>query len=83
MSKDLVFDIMHIMGLNLFKTYTKVFFEDVEKHERKNKIFDIVKSACKSVTQAYVAELKQIQWPYDPVTNHETYTAEKFQKLVQ
>lgn len=83
LSKDLVFDVMHIMGLNLFKNYTIIFFEDIGKHERKSDILDVVRSSCKSTTEARVGELKQSQWPRDPISHHETYTAEEYQKFVQ
>ena len=83
LSKDMVFDVMHIMGLNLFKNFTKLFFEDIEKHELKSEIYDVVRSTCKSITEARVGELKQSQWPQNPINDHETYIAEEYQKFIQ
>jgi len=82
LSQDLVFDVMHIAGLNLFKNYTMKLFEDIEGHENKRTLLETVTSCCDFVTEARTFELKQGQWPYDPVNDHGRYTAKEYQHFV-
>jgi hypothetical protein len=79
-SLDLVFDIMHITSLNLFKKYVeKVFLEmvevDVNLEDVKN-LYSIV-----SLERPY--ELRQGRWPNNPVDLHSTYMAEENQHFFQ
>jgi hypothetical protein len=75
---------MLFSGLNLFKNYTKDLFANVNhcNPEQKTQILDTIRSTCKSVTDARPHELRGGQWPYDPIENHGTFTAEELQLFV-
>ena len=79
-SLDLVFDVMHITSLNLFKNYiTKLFSEmrevGVDMEE--------VKQTCLAVSRERPYELRQGRWPNSPSDLYTTYMAEENQLFVQ
>lgn len=78
-SKDLVFDIMHILALNLFKKYTKSLFEGSSNQQKK-----IIDACTREATLAVPKTLKhQGRWPSTmPSQHHNMFTAEEHQKFV-
>jgi len=82
LSRDLVYDIMHIANLNLFKNFMKKFFQDIREHEKAEALLELVDATCTSVTKVRTYELRQGQWPQDPINDHENYTAEECQHFV-
>jgi len=81
-SRDLVFDVMYIASLNLFKNYTMKLFQEIEGHQNKHALLEMVTSCCNFVTEARTFELRQGQWPYDPISDHERYTTEEYQHFI-
>jgi hypothetical protein len=79
-SLDLVYDVMHLGRLNIFKTYIQKLCawigEDVEKRKKVQKMCDVVE-------QTRPRELKGGRWPSNPFEYHHLYTSEENQKIVQ
>jgi len=82
LSNDLVFDLMHIAGLNLFKHYTAKLFNEVASLQD-DLLLDEVRKVCAQVNKSRPYELKQGRWPYDPIGRHSVYMAEENQKFIQ
>jgi len=79
-SLDLVFDVMHITSLNLFKNYiSKLFFEMKEVGVNMKE----VKHTCLAVSRVRPYELRQGRWRNNPIDLHTTYMAKENQLFVQ
>lgn len=79
-SLDLVFDVMHITSLNLFKNYiSKLFLELIEVGVN----MEEMKQLCSMVSNARPYELRQGRWPNSPVDLHTSYMAEENQLFIQ
>ena len=76
-SWDLVFDVMHVFNLNMFKNYIIKFFQDIREHPKSKILSELVDATCASITKARTSELKQGQWPDDPINDHKMYTTEE------
>ena len=80
LSVDLVYDVMHIMGLNIFKTYIKNLFtwigDDINKQTRVSKM-------CTAVEESRPRELRGGRWPNDPFEYRNSFMAEENQKFTQ
>jgi hypothetical protein len=81
LSNDLVFDLMHIAGLNLFKHYTTKLFNRVASLQD-DLLLDEVRKVCAQVNKSRPYELKQGRWPYDPIGRQSVYMAEENQKFI-
>ena len=79
-SLDLVFDVMHIISLNLFKTYISKLFSEM-KEVGVN--MEEVQQTCLAVSRVQPYELIQGRWPNNPIDLHTTYMAEENQLFVQ
>ena len=79
---DLVFDVMYICGLNIFKSYIHNFFEWVARHEDVN-MEQRVRDICLKVERARPHEMKQGRWPLNPCDFYKTFMAEENQKFIQ
>jgi len=79
-SLDLVFDVMHITSLNLFKTYTTKFFPELQDTGVQ---MEQVKSLCDLVSIERPHELRQDRWPKNPVDFHSNFMTEENQLFVQ
>ena len=77
---DLVFDVMHIISLNLFKTYTSKLFS---KMKEVGVNMEEVQQTCLAVSRVWPYELRQGRWLNNPVDLHTTYMAEENQLFVQ
>ncbi|MCO5602802.1 hypothetical protein L7F22_056941 [Adiantum nelumboides] len=78
-SRDLVYDIMHILSLNLFQKYIrKLMF--TASTSMKRKIDQIVKDVAKSIPKTI---LNSGRWPYNPSKHYKMFKAEECQKFVQ
>ena len=67
LSRDLVYDIMHVANLNLFKNFMIKFFQDIREHSKSDVLLELVEATCTFVTKVCTYELKQGQWPQDPM----------------
>ena len=81
-SRDLVYDIMHVANLNLFKNFMIKFFQDICEHPKSDALLELVEATCTSITEVCTYELKQGQWPQDPINDHESYTTDECQLFV-
>lgn len=79
MSLDVVFDVMHVAGLNIFKNYNIVLFKEIELQ---NCTRDVEK-ICDIVEKERPHQLRSGRWPYKPVQNHARYKAEEHKLFVQ
>ena len=75
---DLVFNIMHIRGLNMFKNYISDFFEHIHLinyDEEVAKFYDVIGAAR-------LHKLRTRRWPYNLVEYHHAFKAEENQKFI-
>jgi hypothetical protein len=70
------------MNLNLFKNFIINFFEDIHLHPKADALLELIDKTCTNVSEVHTYELKQGQWPYDPINDHHNYTAEESQHFV-
>jgi len=77
-SLDLVFDVMHITCLNMFKSYTMKFFSELQDV---GVCMDEVKSLCNKVLVQRPHELCQVCWPQNPINFHSSFMTEKINFL--
>jgi len=61
LSRDLVYDIMHIENLNIFKNFMKKFFQDIRQSKKVNALLELVDATCTSITKMRTYELRQRQ----------------------
>jgi len=61
LSRDLVYDVMHVLNLNLFKNYIIKFFEDIYQHSKANVLLELIDKTCTNVTKVRPYKLKQGQ----------------------
>jgi hypothetical protein len=73
---------MHVINLNLFKNFIIKFFEDIHLHPKADALLELMDKTCTNVTEVCTYELKQGQWPYDPINDHHNYAAEGCQHFV-
>jgi hypothetical protein len=79
MSRDFVFDVMHVAGLNIFKNYNLQLFNEI----RLTGCTSDVEVISDAVEKARPHELKSGRWPYRPVETHTGYKAEEHKLFVQ
>ncbi|MCO5548762.1 hypothetical protein L7F22_002224 [Adiantum nelumboides] len=78
-SRDLVYDVMHILSLNLFQKYIrKMMF--TASTSVKRKIDQTVKDVAKSIPKTI---LNSGRWPYNPSKHYKMFKAEECQKFFQ
>ena len=75
---DLIFDVMHIGGLNMFKSYISYFFEHIHIINCDEKVAKF----CNVIVAARPHELRTGMWPYNPVEYHHTFKAKENQKFI-
>jgi hypothetical protein len=78
---DLVFDVMHICGINILKSYIHKFFRWVVRHEDDD-MKHRMKYICLKVECALSYEMKQGRWPLNPSDLYKTFIVEENQKFV-
>ncbi|MCO5603203.1 hypothetical protein L7F22_057350 [Adiantum nelumboides] len=78
-SRDLVYDVMHILSFNLFQKYIrKLMF--TASTSMKRKIDQIVKDIAKSIPNTI---LNSDRWPYNPSKHYKMFKDEECQKFIQ
>jgi hypothetical protein len=76
LSRDLTFDLMHMVGLNLFEKYIKTLFEEITND-------DTIKRVVEDISKIVAKErLQKGQWPKNPIEVHTSYMFEENQQFV-
>ena len=78
-SLDLVFDVMHITSLNLFKKYTSKLFSEMKEA---GVDMEEVKQTCLAISRERPYEFRQGRWPNNPNEFHASYMAKENQLFV-
>lgn len=79
LSLDLVYDVMHIMGLNIFKSYIKNLIIWIDNDaDRKIKVLEM----CRAVEKARPRELRGGRWPNELFEHSNSFMAEENQKFI-
>ncbi|MCO5591175.1 hypothetical protein L7F22_045156 [Adiantum nelumboides] len=78
-SKDLVYDTMHVLSLNLFQKYVKKMMSTASTNMKKE-----IDNALKAVTRAIPKTIVNAgRWPRNPSKHYKMFKAEECQKFVQ
>lgn len=78
-SKDLVYDIMHILSLNLFQKYIRKMMSKASTHTKRD-IDNAVKVVAGTIPKSI---LNAGRWPKNPSRHYKMFKAEECQKFVQ
>lgn len=79
-SRDLVCDVMHILSLNLFKTYVEIFIATMGSTGPSAK--DEIEKALKDVTEARRKVGLGDRWPKEPTTRLGYFRAEEYKFFI-
>lgn len=78
-SKDLVYDVMHILSLNLFQKYIRKLISNAST-TMKRAIDKAVKEVANAIPKTI---LNAGRWPYTPSKHYKMFKAEECQKFIQ
>lgn len=79
LSRDLTFELMHMVGLNLFEKYIKTLFEEITNDDT---IKRVVEDIFKIVAKKRPSKLQKGQWPKNSIEVHTSYMFEENQQFV-
>ena len=61
LSRDLIYDVMHVINLNLCKNFIIKNFENIHLHPKADALLELIDKTCTNVTEVRTYELKQGQ----------------------